>query len=573
MTTQILHAGILPSVSFSIGGSSQQISYDIGVNPVTVPQDVDHVLKIILQILSPSSFVIYQNAGWNSSSFTSPDSLTGQYPLPLLTGFPIPESGEYKINIQAQYVDSTGAPVTTNATVNYVSEAVCVSCLPGASLSPVQDCTNVLLTITDVTAYALQGFSWIGTTRTITAIPPTVSSQPTATGTAKVLQIDNGSEGNGILWNGTYTLSLTATAIYEKGTTTIVQTLQTTQIFTVACVDGTCKLYCALDTLNTKAIELLTENPPLAITYLQRLANGASELVLINSAIACGGDYSKYIPNFWKVTQLDENCTCCTAIVPSGPVKPVGGGSGGGSNGLPGPPGLAGSQWRVASGVPSDGLGVNSDLYLNSANGDVYQKVDGAYVLKLNIKGSKGDTGDPGDAGANGTDGTTLLWAPVGPPPSGNVGTIPYSNTGTGVGDAVTRTIPRGTFVNQGDTVSIIASVACATFKTMYFMVTANATTSGGVVGAFVATNDIYAEIEWSITLSDTTHILINGTTRYYDQTTNKELYVEDQRFDPVTMNYTIGTDVVITANFSAINVAGEGGLLRLVAEWLKVKV
>lgn len=52
--------------------------------------------------------------------------------------------------------------------------------------------------------------------------------------------------------------------------------------------------------------------------------------------------------------------------------------------------GSQGATWRVASGVPSNGLGVDGDLYLNSANADVYVKTAGAYVLTMNLRGIAG---------------------------------------------------------------------------------------------------------------------------------------------------------------------------------------
>ncbi|TGE29728.1 Ig-like domain-containing protein [Hymenobacter metallicola] len=47
---------------------------------------------------------------------------------------------------------------------------------------------------------------------------------------------------------------------------------------------------------------------------------------------------------------------------------------------------------RYGSGVPLNTLGVNNDLYRNTLTGDEYQKVNGAYVLRLNLKGQPGYT-------------------------------------------------------------------------------------------------------------------------------------------------------------------------------------
>lgn len=66
-----------------------------------------------------------------------------------------------------------------------------------------------------------------------------------------------------------------------------------------------------------------------------------------------------------------------------------------------------GSVWRTGAGAPSNSLGVNGDLYLNSANGDVYSKASGTYSLVLNIKGPTGATGSTGATGATGLTGNT----------------------------------------------------------------------------------------------------------------------------------------------------------------------
>ena len=68
-----------------------------------------------------------------------------------------------------------------------------------------------------------------------------------------------------------------------------------------------------------------------------------------------------------------------------------------GTDGADGLNGEDGNTWYSGSGVPSDGLGVNGDFYLNTATYDVYVKAGGTWGSPaLNIKGAKGDTGDVG---------------------------------------------------------------------------------------------------------------------------------------------------------------------------------
>jgi hypothetical protein len=51
--------------------------------------------------------------------------------------------------------------------------------------------------------------------------------------------------------------------------------------------------------------------------------------------------------------------------------------------------------WREGAVVPASGLGVDNDLYLNTATSDVYQKQSGAWALVANIKGAQGASYDP----------------------------------------------------------------------------------------------------------------------------------------------------------------------------------
>jgi len=73
-----------------------------------------------------------------------------------------------------------------------------------------------------------------------------------------------------------------------------------------------------------------------------------------------------------------------------------------GTAGTNGTNGTNGSTLRNGTGVPSNGLGVNGDYYLNDANGDLYLKSGGTYAIVFNIKGATGANGTNGTNGTNG---------------------------------------------------------------------------------------------------------------------------------------------------------------------------
>ncbi len=62
-------------------------------------------------------------------------------------------------------------------------------------------------------------------------------------------------------------------------------------------------------------------------------------------------------------------------------------------------------QWYNGNTEPTTTLGSDGDIYLNSANGNLYNKTDGEWKLLLNIKGEDGQDGKDGVNGQNGTNG------------------------------------------------------------------------------------------------------------------------------------------------------------------------
>ena len=101
-----------------------------------------------------------------------------------------------------------------------------------------------------------------------------------------------------------------------------------------------------------------------------------------------------------------------------------------GSTGLTGATGTAGSVWRTGSGVPSNSLGVDTDLYLNTATEDVYQRSSGTYSLVTNIKGTTGATGATGATGPAGASTLSALTDVSDSAPANNQ--VLVYNSGTG---------------------------------------------------------------------------------------------------------------------------------------------
>lgn len=82
--------------------------------------------------------------------------------------------------------------------------------------------------------------------------------------------------------------------------------------------------------------------------------------------------------------------------LPTGPTGATGATGAAGANGTNGVNGVNGTVIRQGSGAPSNGLGVDGDYYINTANGDLYQKAGGTYGVIENIIGPTGPTGPTG---------------------------------------------------------------------------------------------------------------------------------------------------------------------------------
>jgi hypothetical protein len=79
-----------------------------------------------------------------------------------------------------------------------------------------------------------------------------------------------------------------------------------------------------------------------------------------------------------------------------------------GATGPQGIPGNDGATFRQGSGAPAAALGNNGDFYIDSGNGNLYEKTAGAWALVSNLRGPQGVQGIQGIqgvAGANGADG------------------------------------------------------------------------------------------------------------------------------------------------------------------------
>ncbi len=87
-----------------------------------------------------------------------------------------------------------------------------------------------------------------------------------------------------------------------------------------------------------------------------------------------------------------------------------------GTNGNDGAAGTDGTKWFADSGVPAGGVGVIGDLYLNTDNGEYFEKTDVAlWTSQGNLTGPQGIQGNDGPQGSQGLQGDSGPQGVAGP--------------------------------------------------------------------------------------------------------------------------------------------------------------
>ena len=127
------------------------------------------------------------------------------------------------------------------------------------------------------------------------------------------------------------------------------------------------------------------------------------------------------------------------ATGPQGPTGPQGDPGPTGATGPTGPAGTNGSTLRSGTGAPASGLGAVGDYYLNTSNGDLYEKTAAAtWTLRVNLTGPTGATGPTGSTGPQGPPGADGAAGATGPTgatgPAGADGKTVRNGTGAPAG-------------------------------------------------------------------------------------------------------------------------------------------
>lgn len=356
----------------------------------------------LFKITDPTGTVVYENTGFAASDFSAPD-IDADVLLDFNTvDLPLDSNDEViKGNYKIEYkVDVAGAvqPGVYDKVTTY-SYSFTTPCL---KLDLSYDCEDATVTSVDSTDY---GSLLTSITRTHTLTPPT--GTPTLTPTVSALATVVASP----ISTKTWTAELDSDVLFTTADGLLLKfLLEGTAEVVVDCGVATCDLAQCLFELKKQYDDLKCQNSTKAAQALKDLQEATLTYELYRAALGCGNIeqaevYRKEIfscsctSGCSTCTGCDDNCTGCETcnglpvVINPGSISIIAGPSG-----PQGPTGADGSKWYVGTGVPLVGLGVDNDMFLDDATGDVYQKQTGTWTLVDNITGPTGPPGTNGTA-------------------------------------------------------------------------------------------------------------------------------------------------------------------------------
>lgn len=344
-------------------------------------------VKILLRILDPTGDVFYENAGWNTGVYTSPDlqltDTTYTFTLPTdIAGDYI--TGQYTVYTKCQVVEGSDTTVVTKTFYQNVVPQ-CNDITLSVEGQVVAGTTEVKLT--DNTNYK----TYTALSRVMILYPPPPSGQASQTGTNVDTIVYSGTVYTGV-WTWKITSDVTFTDIDGVSTTCRLTgqgtfNVQQSQLCKVLCLVEKYRNQTLLPALGNKNSSILLNNYLLAMTEFQLARDG----------YICGKSQTvidAHIAKVYSLLGIDPDCDCGCDDGVSAPLLAV--------TTVDGTDGTDGSLILYGSGAPASGTGAVGDTYINTANGFVYKKTGAStWTYQLTIIGA---------AGTNGTNAYSVLY-------------------------------------------------------------------------------------------------------------------------------------------------------------------
>lgn len=336
---------------------------------IGVSSGAGDTVDIIYQVIDPIGQYPYQNTGYQTDVYTSPDATlasatVADYDLFTYSGQDNPIWGTYQImlKVKVTLAADPSNPVYASKTFNVELPN---GLTPALTLEETNSCTALTYTSTDTTSYGYANYNLTTITRVHTVYPPAVSGQSNVTANAQVVTL--GAPSNE-LWNATYEASLDVELTYTKNGNTFITHASTTAERAVSCVNDLCAMKCCLEVLENGWNQYKGVNTAKAQEFYSRFVLCTAYYNLASSQLLCGEDASGTVTSFYNTAKpyCDCNCNCNTE---PGPAQA--------SNVLQGPTGPTGPQGPIGA---------------------------------TGAQGEKGDTGATGATGAAGANGVAVLY-------------------------------------------------------------------------------------------------------------------------------------------------------------------
>lgn len=267
---------------------------------------------VLLKLVAPTGVVVYQNAGFDTDDFSSPDfdlsndTLSGTIPQDVNGNY---ITGTYTLYIKAEVVDDgdtvTGAATTTSE--------VC-ACTAAINITIDVDYATAVLTSTDTTQYG----AYSSLTRTHTIYPPPISGLSSQTTNATTNVYSN-------IVTTTWSVEIESEVTYLKANDTYTTCEIKGSKEVVVEADTLCATLCLIKKFRT---DFYAKYGKKCMDDMEKAYNLAmDEFFLAWMATRCGRPQSEiqgYINKIYQITGIDPNCDCgCDAADYPTPVVPT----------------------------------------------------------------------------------------------------------------------------------------------------------------------------------------------------------------------------------------------------------
>lgn len=325
----------------------------------------------LVKIVDPTGAVVYQNTGFDTDVYTSPDfdnstdTLAESIPTDVLGNY---ITGTYTIDLKCKVVQGADTIYGSATTTSFVCD-----CTTVVSIDVDVDYATAVATTTDTTNYG----AYFSLTRSHTIYPPPISGLPSQTTSATTNVYSN-------IVTTTWSVQIESTIVTLKANDTYITCeVSGSKEFLVE-ADTLCKTLCVLKTYRADLFKKFGKVNTVEMERAWSLA--MDEYVLAIQATRCGRPQSEvqgYIDKAYAILGLDPTCDCgCSASDNPTPVVPTSI-----VNGTDG-----------TDGVTPEFQNTGTWIQVSYDNGSTWVNL----FSLASVTGATGATGATGIAGANG---------------------------------------------------------------------------------------------------------------------------------------------------------------------------